>query len=99
MPVNFLYNKIYSDLVETFKFGDTFRSKAKEIGVSYSDFRKLNKGESIKVEPLLLIFNYLKQFSKDGDIEEDGPPLEKVLSEEQALGLVLARYLVFEKND
>lgn len=59
MPT-FDYQQLYDDTVKTFVFGDTFKAKAKEIGVTYQDFAKLRRGEAVSVEAIisLLIFHH-----------------------------------------
>ena len=57
--MNFNYKKLSEDILKTFQFGDTYEAKTKEIGITYNELKKMQKGLPVSVECVLSCLVYL----------------------------------------
>lgn len=63
--IKFNYSKLYDDLIKTFLFTDTLKDKMIEIGIKYSDFKKLKAGNPVSLEAVLAILVHMNlEFDK-----------------------------------
>lgn len=58
MP-KFKYKQLFDDVTNTFKFGDTYKGKAEEIGITYHDFVKMRDDKPVSIEVVIALTDYM----------------------------------------
>ena len=52
-------------MTATFEFGDTYKGKASDIGITYNDFVKMRKNEPVSFECVMSCAEYMIPFTNE----------------------------------